>query len=94
MVSIPEHLHTTYAMLKEAFDKGLSEAEYDATIKVLYDEMSDRNIAIVLSLITNKDESQVINDVYRVSQSNIEDGVVDKVKSILKPLGYEEWLDE
>jgi hypothetical protein len=88
-------------MLVKAFPHGLEEGDYFPLIAVLYDEMSQRNLAEVVSEISGKFYSEVLNDVYKVgSQKGIEGHVevareeLERVKSLLVPHGYLEWLAE
>ncbi|MDQ2792761.1 MAG: DUF3349 domain-containing protein [Bacteroidota bacterium] len=95
MDNIPPELRTTYAMLKAAFPSGLSEAEYIPVIHYLYEGMSDRQLAIVVSLlIGRKDYALTLNDIYRVQNLDVSMKVNEEVHDKLIAQGYEQWLEE
>jgi hypothetical protein len=99
--SLPEYLHNTYAMLVNAFPNGMEEGNYFPLIAILYEGMSHRSLAEVVSAITETSYSEVLNDVYKVgSQKDIEGHVevtldeLERVKRLLLPYGYDKWLEE
>lgn len=92
---IASELRSTLAMLKAAFPNGLSEEEYFPLIHYLYEGMSDRQLAQVVSLLVGKEDYlTTLNDVYKVHSL---DGSLKSNKSVYDKLvanGYEEWLEE
>ena len=62
---------------------------------LLYDEMSDRNLAEIVVHYTGRHYAVVLNDVYRVVTTDVPKAeTIDKVKQRLLVCGYEEWLKE
>ena len=47
-------LKSTEKMLKKTFETGISEEEYYVLLFLLYDYMSDENLAIVMENLTKK----------------------------------------
>lgn len=64
--TIPAHLVSTYQLLQCAFPQGIEEQEYLPLLSILYEEMSDRSLAQVISEFIGKEYPAVLNDVYRV----------------------------
>ena len=94
-IEVPKHLESTYKMILSAYPKGVKEIKYLPLIAVLYEYMSDRNLAEVISLFTGKDYAVVINDLYRTqSTDKPSDSEVEIVKQELLPFGFEEWTEE
>lgn len=94
-IEVPKHLESTYRMITSAYPKGVVKSKYLPLIAVLYDYMSDRNLAEVISLCTGKDYAVVINDVYRTqSTDKPSDREVENVRQELLPFGFEEWKEE
>jgi hypothetical protein len=100
-VSLPEYLRSTQNMIVRAFPNGLGEGDYFPLIAAVYDEMSHRNIAEVVSVVSGKSSAEVLNDIYKVgSQKGIDNHVevpreeLERVKNLLVPHGYDEWLAE
>ncbi len=94
-VGVPKHLESTYKMILLAYPNGVDESKYLSLIAVLYEYMSDRNLAEVMSLFTGKEFEVALNDIYR-SQSTDKphDNEVDNVKRELLPFGFKEWTEE
>lgn len=53
------HLTSTINMIEKSYPLGIPKEDYFPLLKILYDEMSDRNIIDVISLLTNKPEHMV-----------------------------------
>ncbi len=98
---IEEHLRSTWDMLKASFPDGLPNELYIPLLCVLYEEMSDRNLAAVVAELTKKEYPLVYNDVLKAGEilSNREElnrlsWQTSKVKTLLESNGYREWLNE
>jgi len=92
---IPKHLRNTFRLIRAAFPDGLDKTTYFPLLFVLYDDMSDRNLAEVVSKYIGKDYSTVLNDIYRVVSTDkpaSED--VTEVKRKLLRCGYDTWRNE
>ncbi len=92
---MPKHLESTYKMLKSAFPNGIENEDYHPLLFLLYEYMSDRNMAEVISSITGKDTPIILNDIQKsVSVNMLNDEVVQKIRRKLLPYGFEEWTEE
>lgn len=93
--TIAPHLLSTYRLIKRAFPDGIESVAYLPLLALLYDEMSDRNLAEVVALYTGKDYYIVLNDVYRVRSTDVTElEAIAKVRRRLLACGYEDWLEE
>ncbi|MBZ0296252.1 MAG: DUF3349 domain-containing protein [Anaerolineae bacterium] len=91
----PDYLVSTYRMLKCAFPDKVSTDDYIALMAILHSEMSFRNIADVLSAITQKSYGEVYNDVCGFQPSDVAHQVdIKSVKKRLISCGFEAWLQE
>lgn len=80
-------------MLQCAFPNGIDEETYMLLLAVLYDQMSARSLAQVISSYTGKDYYIVLNDVYRVGATEaVSSQALSKTEQQLLNCGYEEWL--
>jgi hypothetical protein len=90
---IPTHLVSTYQLLQCAFPQGIGEQFYVPLISILYEQMSDRNLAQVIAEFTGRDYHSVLNDVYRVGADlAFSPQLVDSVRQRLMSCNYEAWL--
>jgi len=82
-------------MLLRAFPKGVPEEDYLALVALLYDEMSHRALATVLShLFETTEYHRVLNDIGFASRLSPQSDPVLRVRGKLVAAGYEEWLKE
>ncbi|MEG3848973.1 DUF3349 domain-containing protein [Microcoleus sp. herbarium19] len=94
-VPIASYLSSTYKLIQRAFPDGIKEEDYFPLLALLYDEISDRNLAEVMAHSTGKDYSIVLNDVYSVGSTYAPDAkAIAKLKKHLLGCGYAEWLEE
>lgn len=92
---IPKHLESTYKMIIAAYTDGINESRYLPLIALLYEYMSDRNLAEIISLCTGKDSAVVLNDVYRTqSTDKPSNNEIEDVRRELLPFGFEKWAEE
>lgn len=87
-------MQSTYIMLIKSFPDGISQLQYGSLIKILYDHMSDRNLATVLAEITKKNYEVVLNDIYRIAGNNLLFEDENSVLSILIANGFNLWIEE
>jgi diketogulonate reductase-like aldo/keto reductase len=93
--TIAPYLLSTYKLINRAFPHGIEAQAYFPLLALLYEEMSDRNLAQVLADYTGKDYHIVLNDVYSVNSTNIPSPeAIEQVKQHLLLFGYEDWLAE
>jgi hypothetical protein len=91
--TIPTHLVSTYQLLQCAFPQGFGEQFYLPLLSILYEEMSDRNLAQVMAEFTGREYHAVLNDVYQVaSTSTFSPELIEAVRRKLMGCNYEEWL--
>ena len=91
---IPDFLQPTYIMLSKAFPSGICEAEYWGILHILYNDMADENLAIIMSVLADKPLGTITNDIYKVCQMDLDVKLVDEVKSKLNMCGYAEWKNK
>lgn len=92
---MPKHLESTYKMLKNAFPNGIGNDDYFPLMSLLYEYMSDRNLAEVISSITGKDIAITLNDIQKSVSVNLSsDEVIKNIRKKLLPYGFEEWTEE
>lgn len=94
MKHIPAHLLTTVSLLNRAFPSGIAEGDYFSILKILYEHMSDRNLADGMSLATGKDTNLVYNDVLRISAKESGTQGIQMVIDSLMRAGLQAWIDE
>ncbi len=85
------HLYSTYNMLKKTYPNFDLGDDYFMVIRLLYDEMSDRNLAKVLEFFSSKNSHEIINDIYKSCDMKLDCNLV-KIK--LQKNGYDNWLFE
>lgn len=91
--TIPTHLVSTHQLLQCAFPQGISEEFYLPLLSILYEELSDRNLAQVISEFTGRDYHVVLNDVYRIASTpKFSSELIEAVQQRLVGCNYEEWL--
>ena len=93
MDNVPIHLRSTVVLLKKSFPTGLEENEYLAVIQLLYDYMSDRNLAEVLAFVTGKPYESCYNDICGVCHRTLEASVYEFTKNKLYENGYADWME-
>ena len=94
-ITIAPYLLSTYKLIQCAFPNGIETQDYLPLLALLYDEMSDRNLAEIVVHYTGRHYAVVLNDVYRVVTTDVPKAeTIDKVKQRLLVCGYEEWLKE
>jgi hypothetical protein len=91
--TIPTHLASTYQLLQRAFPNGIDEQFYLPLLSILYEQMSDQNLAQVIAEFTGRDYHAVLNDVYRVGATPIvSPQSIDLIQQRLMSCNYEAWL--
>ena len=92
---VPDYLQDTYDLLKCALPDGIPDEEYWPVLSLLHRVMSFWTIADVLSVLTNKERSEVYNDASGFGLDPLPSPeAVEKVKQKLDACGYEEWLKQ
>lgn len=92
---LPDYLMSTYTLLKNTYNEGIPEDEYYSILFLLYDHMSHRNLAEVISYFTKKQYAEVLNNVFEcVTNKKPIDEKVNFTKLKLLKNGYEKWLEE
>jgi hypothetical protein len=92
---LPEALQKTASMLQRAYPGGLPEVDYLPLIALLYDHMSDRNLAEVLFNVFGVEYVVVLNDIPKVDSPEAPNPrSIDIVRAKLLPVGWDAWLKE
>jgi hypothetical protein len=83
----------TDAMIRAAYPTDIPESEYFALLALLYEGMSFRTLATVVSYVTGKTYASVYHDVLgAVSEPELSAATIDQVKQRLQEHGYEAWV--
>lgn len=94
-ITIASYLKSTYELLKRAYPHGIDAQSYFPLLTLLSNEMSDRNLAEVVSYYTGQEYAMVLNDIYQVQSVMIPSPEsLANVKEHLLAVGYQDWLDE
>ena len=91
---IPQSLQSTVRLLERSYPEGLSEDMLLPVLRLLYDELSDRNLALVASQVACLDPSIALNKVYEAAALDVHDPRVQAAAARLKQHGYDAWLAE
>ena len=89
-----QSLHSTVRLLERSYPEGLSEDMLLPVLRLLYDELSDRNLALVASQVACLDPSIALNKVYEAAALDVHDPRVQAAAARLKQHGYDAWLAE
>lgn len=93
--TITPYLQTTKELIQRAFPHGIQSDVYFPLLTILEPSLSDRHLASVISSLTNKDYSQVLNDIYQVkSHPHHNSKLLQSVQSQLNASGYQDWLEQ
>jgi hypothetical protein len=93
---ISPELQSTVDMICCAFPDKIDSWAYLPLLLVLYEHMSDRNLALVVSSVSAIPYERVLNDVYKVG-GDPECCQADAVAQVLERLqncGFERWVSE
>ncbi len=91
--TIPDYLESTFKMLLCAFPNEVTDEQYWALLTILNETMSQRTLAHVVSILTQKHWFLVFNDVAGVGvDPPPAPNVIERVENRLRACGYEEWL--
>lgn len=91
--ALPAHLLATVTLIGRAYPHAIPETEYAAVLRILYDHMSDRNLADVISYVTGKDIALTYNDVLGVPSSAVGRELLQAVNDKLVRAGLQAWID-
>ncbi len=94
-ITIPSHLEPILELIQRAFPYGIDPDAYLSLLTLLEPELSDRNLALVIASLTNKEYSLVLNDIYHVKShpsNNLEQ--IEAIRSLLNDNGFQTWLDQ
>ena len=94
-ITIPVTLQSLQKLLTSAFPTDVSSNQYIPLLTILEPELSDRNLALVIANLTNKDYSLVLNDIYKAKSGHCDDPeLIHSVRSLLDAHGYQAWLEQ
>ncbi|MCL4249206.1 MAG: hypothetical protein KJ065_13750 [Anaerolineae bacterium] len=90
--TIPDYLESTFNMLLCAFPNEVTDEQYWALLTILNETMSQRTLAHVVSILTQKHWFLVFNDVAGVGvDPPPAPDVIKRVENRLRACGYDEW---
>lgn len=88
-------IEKTADMLRCALGSEPTLKQYQALLRLLYEHMSDRNLAESVATAFGVAPERVLNDIYRVAnQGSIAHGDLEAVMDRLEQCGFAEWLEE
>jgi predicted metal-dependent hydrolase len=91
--TVPTHLVNTYRLLQCAFPQGIGEQFYLPLLSILYEDMSDRNLAQSIAEFTGLEYHAVLHDVYRVAATpTFSSELIEAVQEKLMRCNYQVWL--
>lgn len=91
---IAEHLMKTVSLIKSAYSAGIPDDEYKAVLCILYEHMSDRNLAETMSFYTGRDYAIVYNDVLDVGSKKAAIQNTQLAMDKLINAGLLKWIEE
>jgi len=91
---IPPSLQSTVKMLEQSYPEGFSDETLLPMLRLLYDALSDRNLALVASHVACLEPPVALNKVYEAAALDIRDPRVQGAAERLKKHGYDAWLAE
>ena len=87
-------LKSTEKMLKKTFETGISEEEYYVLLFLLYDYMSDENLAIVMENLTKKSKWVIENDIAVSINKDFSPEIIISIEDRLNANGFKKWKCE
>jgi hypothetical protein len=81
-------------MLKRSYPEGFSDDVLLSVLRLLYAELSDRNLALVASHVACLEPAVALNKVYEAATWDLCDPRVQAAAERLKKHGYDAWLAE
>jgi antitoxin component HigA of HigAB toxin-antitoxin module len=94
-ITLPSYLESTRDLIQRTFPYGIDNDAYLPLLTLLEPELSDRNLAIVIASLTNKEYSQVLNDIYHVKSHPLNNPEqIEVVRSLLDENGLTTWLEQ
>jgi len=93
-MDVPIHLKSTYDLIKRSFPDEIKSKYYLPIMNILGEELSDRNLAEVMSFFVDIDPVLILNDVYRSYTEEVDDILKDEIISLFEKNGYQDWLNE
>ena len=95
ITTITPYLKTTQELIQRAFPHGIQSDVYFPLLTILEPELSDRHLALVIAGLTDKEYSQVLNDIYQVKSHPLNNApLLQSVQAQLDACGYQDWLHE
>lgn len=85
---VPSYLMRIYKVIECVVDVQISEDDYFALLTILSEHMSQRAIAQVVCVATNKNYHAVLNDTYGIEDYNLPFYHIEELKQQLIKCGY------
>jgi hypothetical protein len=94
MSTVPPHLVSTYELVRRAYGPVIPDEAVLPVMRVLYDHLSDRNLADMFEALLPGARSSWLNEVLRAAQLGLEDPGVLAAFARLRASGVDAWADE
>ena len=94
MQEIPAGLDSTIALLNRAYPDGIPSDDWDGIMFLLFEHMSDRQLASTVSFFTGVDYMIHYNDVLRIGAYGCDPATVEPIRMRLDAAGYDDWVAE
>ena len=93
--TITPYLQTTKELIQRAFPRGIQPDVYFSLLTILEPSLSDRHLALIIANLTDKEYSQVLNDIYQIKSHPLNNSeLLQSVQSQLNASGYQDWLEQ
>lgn len=89
-----DSFESTIQMLESTFPGGIPDSMVLPVTRALYEYMSHRNLAEVLSKMTGMETEVALNTVYEAAGLDPNTSSVRMAKERLRMHGYDQWCDE
>jgi len=89
---LPEYITATLKLVEDAFPKGIDEDEFYALLKILGEHLSQRNLALAMSAVADKDYAFVYNEVLGIAGKVVPEETMRVVQQKLDANGFQNWL--
>ena len=94
MKQIPAYISSTIALLQRSYPEGLLNEDIPYIFILLYEHMSDRNLATVLSFFNKTSPEEALNDIYLYSTMTLQKEKLTTIEAKLIANGLIEWVEE
>ncbi len=87
-------LKNAITIVNKSLDK-IETISYENLVYVFYDHLSNRNLALLISKLYNKDVDEIYFEIDKIiSQKRYDTNIVSNIILELEKNGFQEWIDE